>query len=424
LCFILVVARRGTKKNSAKARANAGAARVDERLVGAEYVQLLQEHLHALRPHRAHPNRTLHYDTLLTTLLLGFYESADRSLRMLDDLSDSAQARDLPPAGRTPRSTLSDALAGFDPKALEPVVRSLMKHLPGLSRADSDLHALLKRIIAADGSLFTVPADVLWAIALTRSNGKVGRQLRLNLQLDVLHFVPSGFDLSGAGDGSESAAFARNLQREVIYLCDRNFVDFAFLHAVLEVHSDFVVRLKSDTTFVTLQQRTLTEQDHAAGVRSDRIGHVPGSRGSPGFGQRLFREVIVWDARNRKEVRLLTTLLDVPAHVIGQLYRHRWMIELFFRWLKCVARFEHLFSHNANGIAIQLYVAVIAVLLTHLRTGQRPGVYEFRCLAWVARGVMSVADMQRVLTRRQRERDQAKARRLARQQQTAATAHA
>ena len=89
------------------------------------------------------------------------------------------------------------------------------------------------------------------------------------------------------------------------------------------------------------------------------------------------------------------------------------MIELFFRWLKCVAKFEHLFSHSANGIAIQLYVAVIGVLLTYLRTGQRPGVYEFNCLSWVARGIMSVESMQRVLARRQRERDLAKARRLA-----------
>ncbi len=257
---------------------------------------------------------------------------------------------------------------------------------------------------------------MLWAIALTRSNGQVGRQIRLNLQLDVLHFMPAGFDLSGAGDGSETAAFARNLLADVIYLFDRNFVDFSFLRAVLDKGSDFVVRLKRDTRFIALEERALTEQDKAANVISDRVGHVPGSAGSPGFGEKLFREVIVWDARNNKQVRLLTTLLDLPARTIGQLYRHRWMIELFFRWLKCVAKFEHLFSHNANGIAIQLYVAVIAVLLSYLRTGQRPGVYEFHCLSWVARGMMSVATMQEILAHRQRERDLAKARRLAKKQ--------
>jgi len=407
------VARRPKSSSPAAAAAAAGEARVDERLVGAEFVQLLQGHLHTLRPHRAHPNRTLHYDELLTALLLAFYEPADRSLRRIDDLSDGEYARPFLPAGRTPRSTMSDALAGFDPRALEPLVASLMQRLPALSRGDGDLHALLKRVIAADGSLFTVPADVLWAIALTRSNGKTGRQIRLNLQLDVLHFVPTAFDLSGAGDGSETAAFARSLVADVIYLFDRGFVDFTFLQAVLDKGSDFVVRLKSDTKFTAVEERPLTDQDRADGILHDRIGHVPGSAGCPGFGERLFREVVVWDARNGKEVRLLTTLLDVPARTIGQLYRHRWLIEIFFRWLKCVAKFEHLVSHNANGITIQLYVAVIAVLLTYLRTGQRPGVYEFHCLAWVARGVMTVTDMQRVLARRQRERDLAKARRRA-----------
>jgi hypothetical protein len=146
-------------------------------------------------------------------------------------------------------------------------------------------------------------------------------------------------------------------------------------------------------------------------VLSDSTGHVPGSRGSPGFGTRRLREVCIFDTRNNKVVRLLTTLLDVPAHVIGKLYRQRWTIELFFRWLKCVAKFEHLISHSQNGITIQFYVAVIGVLLTYLRTGQRPSVYEFRCLSWVARGIMDVATMHEILTLRQRERDQAKARR-------------
>ena len=195
-------------------------------------------------------------------------------------------------------------------------------------------------------------------------------------------------------------------------LFDRNFVDFVFLHAVLDQQSDFVVRLKSDTNFLAIESRPLSENDRAVNVLSDSIGHVPGSSGSPGFGTQPLREVRILDTRNNKIVRLLTTLLDVPAHVIGKLYRQRWTIELFFRWLKCVAKFEHLISHSQNGITIQFYVAVIGVLLTYIRTGQRPGVYEFRCLSWVARGMMDVATMHEVLALRQRERDQNKARRL------------
>src|SRR5205823_3209033 len=126
---------------------------------------------------------------------------------------------------------------------LLPIVQALMKKLPVLNRQDSDLHALRRRIIAADGSIFTVPADVAWAIATTRRGGQDGKQIRLNLQLDVLHAMPTDFSISGASDGSETAAFARRLVENVIYIVDRGFVDFSFLHAVLDKNSDFVVRL-------------------------------------------------------------------------------------------------------------------------------------------------------------------------------------
>jgi IS4 transposase len=393
-------------------------------VVGAEYVQLLQHHLATLHAARAHPNRTLHYDTVLVALLLGFY-SGVRSLRGIEDLSEQPKFHDDDaedddgqiPVDRVCRSTLSDALRAFDPAPLQRIVTDLLRRLPQLRRHDDDLHALMKNIIALDGSIFTVPAEVAWAIALHRRNGDVGRQLRLNVHLDVLHFVPTHLQVCGDDQSSESASFIASLVADQIYVADRNFVDFTFMHAVLDVGSDLVVRLKSDTTFAPLTEQPLDDADRAANVTSDRIGHVPGSRGSPGFGTQHLREVIVIDPRTNKPVRLLTSLLDCPARIIGLLYRYRWMIELFFRWLKCVAKFEHLFSLDRNGVTTQFYVAVIALLLTYLRTGNRPGVYEFNCLSWIASGIGTVASMQRVLARRNRERAQARARYAAKQQQ-------
>ena len=162
--------------------------------------------------------------------------------------------------------------------------------------------------------------------------------------------------------------------------------------------------------FVLVEERTLNEADREANVVSDRIGHVPGSAGSPGFGDKLLREVVLTDPRTGKPVRLLTTLLDVPARIIGLLYRYRWMIELFFKWLKCTANLRHLTSESQNGISMQLYVAVIAVLLMHLRTGRRPSIYATNCINLVASGQMSVAVMLKILERRERERDLDRAR--------------
>jgi hypothetical protein len=380
-------------------------AQAAEAVVGREYVELLQPFLERLHRAYSHPNRVLHYDAVLTALLLGFYNSSIRSLRAMEDQSQAQGFAGMLPPDRVCRSTLSDAMRQMDAKQLLPLVEALLKKVPALKRTDNDLHCLMRRIIAADGSVFTVPADVLWAIAVSRSNGKPGRQFRLNLQLDVLQFLPAAFSVSGADDGSESAAFMRDLIGGVIYVADRNFVDFKFIHAVFDKGSDLVVRLKSDTKFVELEQRPLTDADRQANVISDRVGLVPGSAGSPGFGERRLREVILIDPRNGKPVRLLTSLLDVPARIIGLIYRHRWMIEIFFKWLKCTARLRHLLSESPNGIAMQLYVAVIGVLLIYLRTGRRPSVYAANCLNLVACGLMSVATMLRVLEQRERERE-------------------
>ena len=62
-------------------------------------------------------------------------------------------------------------------------------------------------------------------------------------------------------------------------------------------------------------------------------------------------------------IRLLTDLLDVPAWVIGLLYRYRWQVELFFRWLKATAGFRHLLCERREAIAFEVYVAVIGTLL-------------------------------------------------------------
>jgi hypothetical protein len=394
------------KKAAKLGRPRRPVAKAIDRLIGEEYLAVIKDHLARLRAASDHPNRTLHYDTVLATLLMGFFNTADNSLRMFDDLSSAEGSEPIIGDRRVPRSTLSDALSSMDPDLLLPIIKSLMSRLPGLGRVDADLAGMLKTIVAADGSVFTTPADVLWAINARRSNGSKGGQIRLNMQLDVLHFIPVKLSVSGADEGNEADAFAKQLLAGVIYVNDRNFVNFDYLHAVLDVGSDFVVRLKSDTTFNLVEERPLTQEDRDAGIISDRIGRL-----SRDFkDDRLFREVVVLDPKSQKPVRFLTTLLDVPAYVIGKLYRHRWMVELFFKWLKCVAKLRHLINHTQTGITTQFYVAVIMVLLTYLRTGHKPGVYETNCLGWVAAGFMSAKRMGEVLARRQRERDLANAR--------------
>lgn len=142
-----------------------------------------------------------------------------------------------------------------------------------------------------------MPADVLWALAHRRPDNKVGRQVRLDLHLDVVRFLPIQAQVDGMERGSESAAFIGTLEPGLIYLADRNFVDFQFLGAVPALGSDFVVRLKkegSGPNLCVLKENPLAPEDTDAGVLLDQIARLPGSQGTPGFGEKAFRVVSVW----------------------------------------------------------------------------------------------------------------------------------
>jgi hypothetical protein len=378
---------------------------VKENIAGPANIVVIQRHLERLRAASDHPNRLLHMDNLVVALLYAFYNPTCRSLRTLEGLGKVCQ--DELGIDRLCRSTTSDAMACFDPKLLLPIMEDLRARLPALGRADGDLEQITRQVIAADGSYFNIYADVAWAIHLTRRSGKAGAQIRLNFQMDARNWVPAAMSVSGKAQGSETAAVARDLLADVIYLVDRNFVDFEFFHAVLDKGSDFVVRCRDNApNFTALRELPLTDADRAHGVQSDRGGIIPG-RGAP---DRTMRELILCDPQTQKSIRLLTSLNDVPAHLIGILYRHRWQIELFFRWLKVWGNFEHLISHNRNGLTIQFYVAVIGALLMYLSTGHRVSKYAVSLLTFVAAGQATLEDILPILEKREREKQLERAR--------------
>ena len=382
--------RRGRKKRPAV---------VKENLVGPANIEMLGRHLERLRAAHAHPNRLLHMDNLVVALLYAFYNPTCRSLRTLEGLGKVCSQEI--GVEQLCRSTTSDAMALFDPKLLLPILEDLRGRLPALGRADVDLERITRQVIAADGSYFNIYADVAWAIHLTRANGKDAAHIRLNFQLDVRNWAPMAASVSGKAQGSETAAVAADLLPGVIYLVDRNFIDFEFFHAALDKGSDFVVRCKENMpNFQAARELPLSDRDRADGVVSDSVGILPG-RGAP---DRTMRELILRDPQTGKSIRVLTSLLEVPAYVIGVLYRHRWQVELFFRWLKVWGNFEHLVSHSRNGLTLQFYVAVIGVLLTYVSTGHRVSKYAVSLLTFVAAGQATLEDILPVLEKREREK--------------------
>lgn len=369
----------------------------------------LQEHLDRLAALPAHGNRTLHVDQLFLGLLLSFFDPLIRSLRTIEDKGDFGGRLDLP---RLARSTLSDALAVFDPAVLQPIIEDLQQRVPHLRQSDPDLSGIVRRIIAADGTYLSTLCDVTWALHHTKRNGKVQGQVRANVQMDVATWTPQVVTISGDDGVCEAAALARDLLSGVLYVVDRGFVEFDLLQALLAKDDDFVLRVRGNAPAVAvLDHLPLKPADLEAGVVGDEIVELTGRDAPP----RRFRRVTIHSLSRQGKVEIIILLSnltapDLAAAVLGAIYRLRWEIELFFKWLKTWARMDHLLSTDRDGITFQFYVAVIGVLMIYVQTGQRVSLYALAALGRVARGECTLQQAMGVLARRERERELNRAR--------------
>jgi hypothetical protein len=370
---------------------------------------LIDEHLSRLAALPAHGNRTLHIDQLFLGLLLAFFDPLLRSLRLIEDGGDFGGRLDLP---RLARSTTADALAVFDPVHLRPIIDDLRDRVPHLAHSDADLSGIVRRIIAADGTYLTTLADVAWALHHTKTNGQRQGQVRVNVQMDVATWTPQVLSVSGDDGLSEPAAFAGELLSGVLYVVDRNFVNFDFLQALLAKDNDFVLRVHDKVPLArVVSARAIAAEDAEAGVVADEIVELTGSRAPQGRFRRV--TIIIVNRRDEPEtIRLLTNLTsrEIAPRVIGVIYRQRWQIELFFKWLKTWARMDHLLSTSRSGITFQFYIAVIGVLMMYVQSGRRVSIYALAALGRLARGECTIDQAMAIIARREHQRELNRAR--------------
>jgi hypothetical protein len=153
--------------------------------------------------------------------------------------------------------------------------------------------------------------------------------------------------------------------------------------------------------FIAAQERELSEEQRRQGIVSDRVGRLAGSQGHS-VPPIAVREIVL-ATEDGETLRLLTNLFEVSVEAVGELYRQRWQIELFFRWLKCYAHFDHLISHSRSGVLLNFYVVVIGVLLMYLHTGGRPSKYALVLLGMVATSGGSLDSILPILRERERQ---------------------
>jgi IS4 transposase len=175
---------------------------------------------------------------------------------------------------------------------------------------------------------------------------------------------PVYFAVTPANVNDITAAKAMPIEPGVTYVYDLGYYDYSWWAQLDEAGCRFVTRLKKNTPFAAVHDNRVAANGN---VFSDRIGHLPArlarSRENPL--QVPVRELqVIIDTG--KVLRIVTNDLDAPAEEIAELYKQRWQIELFFRWVKQTLRIKRFIGISENAVRIQIAIALIAFLLLRL----------------------------------------------------------
>ena len=161
-----------------------------------------------------------------------------------------------------------------------------------------------------------------------------------------------------------TAAQTMPIEPGATYVFDLGYYDFGYWASLDAAGCRIVTRLKVNTKLEVAEENPVAK---GSNILSDRIGHLPQrmarSRQNPFQGP--VREVCV-RIDTGKVLRILTNDLDAPAIEIAELYKRRWQIELFFRWIKQTLKIKHFLGQSENAVRIQIAVALIAFLLLRL----------------------------------------------------------
>src|SRR5688572_11342492 len=290
----------------------------------------------------------------LMALLYGQLSGA-ASLREIEAGLSSHRARLYHLGAQAPaRSTLADA------NAVRPhqVFAGLFAHMIGQAS-----RGLRKRVGEAvrliDSTGLRLSGLSGWA---SFSAGVCGAKLHVVYDPDA--DLPLYFEVAAARGHDITAAKAMPIEAGATYVFDLGYYDYGWWADLDAAGCRLVTRFKKNTPLAVVEERPV-----AAGspVLSDRIGHLPArmarSRKNP-FSYPV-REVRV-TTETGKELRILTNDLDAPADEIAALYRRRWQVELFFRWIKQTLKIRHFLGVSENAVRIQVAVALIAFLVLRL----------------------------------------------------------
>lgn len=257
--------------------------------------------------------------------------------------------------GNLSRSTLADANARQDWRIYADLAQALIRIARPLY-ADEDLGIELDNTVyALDASTIDLCLSVFpWALFRSTKSA-----VKLHTLLDLRGNIPTFIHISDGKLHDVNVLDILLPEPGAFYIMDRGYVDFERLYTLHKAGSFFVIRAKSNTQY---QRRYSHPVDKSDGLRCDQTIVLTGVKSVHGYPQPL-RRIKYHDAQTGKTFNFLANNFAIPAQTVADLYRYRWQVELFFKWIKQHLRIKSFFGTSENAVKSQIWIAISVYVL-------------------------------------------------------------
>lgn len=266
------------------------------------------------------------------------------------------------------RSCLSEAQHLLDGELLEKLIASLSEQVQG--QMPKDPRAAWQLWLARDSSIFPATHRMFWAQYGAGKAGRHNHAVRFHVSFHLWDEKPARVAVT-PGRVCERKVWREQLQPGATYVGDRYFAeDYKMFGRLQELGCRFVLRLRDEAVAQVLQDNPVSEPDRQAGILGDQWVQL----GSHKRYRTARLRMIAIRKPSGTVMRLISNVgpEEMSCRNIQTLYRRRWQIECFFRWIKCLLGCRHWLAESPQGVAAQLHLAVIAGLLLQVVLGRRP----------------------------------------------------
>ncbi len=257
--------------------------------------------------------------------------------------------------GQISRSTLSDANCLRNSKIFSDLAMKLIARVRPMYADDIFDSDLKQNIYAFDSTTI----DLCLALFPWADFRETKAAVKLHTLLDLRGCIPVFIGITDGKTTDNKMLDALILEAGAMYVFDRGYLDLKRLFRLQNANSFFVIRSKSNLKLTRLKSLPVEKDSN---IRSDKIVRFKHAKSFSDFPHRL-RRIRIFDEEQNRFLVFLTNNFTLPAKTIAQLYKHRWAVETFFKWIKQNLRVKHFFGNSRNAVETQIWIAVGFYLL-------------------------------------------------------------